>query len=265
MALITAAKNGEAPTVLDLLLKGAKINATDANNNSALHWACLNSHFHVVKLLVGFEADLSARGKFGFTPLHFATQGAKSLELIHYLTCHGGNPHAKSNKGLTCMDSALLGNNAVGIRFCMEAKIDVNTRRWSGVPTMDLVQKSGWTLMHVGTLCRNLMEVDLGNDLDDVEEEKQETSDFEKMEEALQKISDGDKGGDVDTRRLLQEFEALRRRFDDQLRCGICAERPKSVVFSCGHLSCHACSGKIDECHICRKPIAQRKKCYIDA
>jgi hypothetical protein len=44
--------------------------------------------------------------------------------------------------------------------------------------------------------------------------------------------------------------------------CPICLERPKEIVFQCGHQSCRNCSPRLITCHTCRMHIAQRIKLY---
>ena len=37
--------------------------------------------------------------------------------------------------------------------------------------------------------------------------------------------------------------------------CSLCMDRPKSVVFNCGHQTCTECSAGHTECPFCRVPI----------
>jgi E3 ubiquitin-protein ligase mind-bomb len=39
-------------------------------------------------------------------------------------------------------------------------------------------------------------------------------------------------------------------------------ERPKGIVFLCGHQTCRACADMIRECPICREPITKRIVMY---
>ena len=53
--------------------------------------------------------------------------------------------------------------------------------------------------------------------------------------------------------------EVLEARRDEDRRCIICMDAPKSIAFSCGHLAtCIECSRTIEECPVCRAPITQR-------
>lgn len=46
-------------------------------------------------------------------------------------------------------------------------------------------------------------------------------------------------------------------------RCEICMDKKKNIVFQCGHFSCESCSNNMDECHLCRKYIRHRIKCFL--
>ena len=43
-----------------------------------------------------------------------------------------------------------------------------------------------------------------------------------------------------------------------EAECPICLDRPKCIVFQCGHQACAACAASIQVCHSCRAPITHR-------
>ena len=65
------------------------IDSRDDLKRSALHWACLRSDAVLVKLLVGFDADINAVDVFGCTPFHYAVWRAQDERLLEYLVRHG--------------------------------------------------------------------------------------------------------------------------------------------------------------------------------
>ncbi len=68
------ARDGDAVTIKALLdeEKVGYIDETDfASMNTALHYACMNDHRPVVKLLVKNNADVNAYGDHGMSPMHF--------------------------------------------------------------------------------------------------------------------------------------------------------------------------------------------------
>lgn len=48
----------------------------------------------------------------------------------------------------------------------------------------------------------------------------------------------------------------------DTGNCSICFERPKEIVFQCGHQCCSQCSLTLAHCHTCRAAIIQRIKLF---
>ena len=50
---------------------------------------------------------------------------------------------------------------------------------------------------------------------------------------------------------------ALSAAREQEEHCGLCMERPKGVVFQCGHQTCALCS-TVDECPFCRAPVTAR-------
>jgi hypothetical protein len=50
----------------------------------------------------------------------------------------------------------------------------------------------------------------------------------------------------------------------DSFKCPMCMEGVVNIIFGpCGHLSCSVCSEKINKCHMCRKPITEKKRFFI--
>ncbi|HLH43966.1 MAG TPA: ankyrin repeat domain-containing protein [Bryobacteraceae bacterium] len=73
--LMTCAKTGVADAVRLLVEYGANVNAKEpSQNQTALMWAAAGRHPDVVRALIEAHADLRARTKQGFTPLHFAAR-----------------------------------------------------------------------------------------------------------------------------------------------------------------------------------------------
>jgi ankyrin repeat protein len=73
--LMTCARSGSAEAVSALIAAGADVDAKEpAQNQTALMWAAAQHHAPVVRVLVEAKADLRARTKRGFTPLHFAAR-----------------------------------------------------------------------------------------------------------------------------------------------------------------------------------------------
>jgi uncharacterized protein len=77
--LLTASRTGSADIVRALLARGADVQAAESSRGqTALMWAAAEGHVEVMRVLLGANADVSAKSKAGFTPLMFAARGANA-------------------------------------------------------------------------------------------------------------------------------------------------------------------------------------------
>ncbi|OUC43830.1 ankyrin repeat protein [Trichinella nativa] len=67
-----AAKGGHMNIVDMLLVRGARINATNIGDDTALHLASAHGHRDIVHRLLTHKADVNAVNEHGNTPLHYA-------------------------------------------------------------------------------------------------------------------------------------------------------------------------------------------------
>jgi ankyrin repeat protein len=137
--VVEAAKNGDLETVRTILARDpSKLDATDENKYTALHWACMRAHWDVVKYLIEEGADLNVVGGDGGTQINWAVhhdnvdiiklmveKGAKlnirnrwgmtelhtaiwrgCIHVVEYLLDHGSDPTIKTNEGWTAMHYA---------------------------------------------------------------------------------------------------------------------------------------------------------------
>ena len=60
----------------------------------------------------------------------------------------------------------------------------------------------------------------------------------------------------------LRKMAELRREWEEEKLCALCSERPKDVVFNCGHVSCAECARRLAQCHTCRQNIVAKWKFF---
>lgn len=72
--LMWAASSGEINAVIFLLKNGVSVNekARSKSGETALHFACNNGHYRLVKLLLDIGADVNATDSLSGTPLIYA-------------------------------------------------------------------------------------------------------------------------------------------------------------------------------------------------
>jgi len=137
--IVEAAKNGDLRTVKAILAEDpSKLDATDQEKYTSLHWACMRAHWDVVEYLIEKGADLNVvgadggtqinwgahhdnvdiiklmvekgaklniRNKWGMTELHTAIWRG-CIRVVEYLLDHGSDPSIKTNEGWTAMHYA---------------------------------------------------------------------------------------------------------------------------------------------------------------
>ena len=67
-----AAKEGRTSVVELLIKRGARINASNMGDDTALHLASAHGHREVIQVLLANKADVNATNEHGNTPLHYA-------------------------------------------------------------------------------------------------------------------------------------------------------------------------------------------------
>jgi ankyrin repeat protein len=137
--IVDAAKNGDLPAVRDILAEDpSKLNATDEDEYTPLHWACMRARWDVARFLIERGAELNAVGGDGGTPINWCVhhdnvdiidlmveKGAKlntrnqwgmtelhtavwrgCINVVEYLLDHGSDPMIRTNEGWTAMHYA---------------------------------------------------------------------------------------------------------------------------------------------------------------
>jgi ankyrin repeat protein len=105
-ALLSAAGMGDILKVQHLLAINADINVQDGNGWTPLHRAIDGRHKEVVKLLIYKEADVTVKDFTDHsTPLHWI-EGKEEAEL---LIIHGADVNARNRTGFTPLHLAVMG------------------------------------------------------------------------------------------------------------------------------------------------------------
>lgn len=143
--LHAAAKTGNTARVLELLGKGAKINAQDKAFNTPLIHAVDNGHTETALLLISKGADVKAVSSSGLTALSYAA-GTGDLKVMQALLAKGADPwnkplfKNKSNgefiEGEVPFKIAMLYGNKQGVLLMLE-----------GVKNLDDYLQDGSTLL----------------------------------------------------------------------------------------------------------------------
>ncbi|XP_018577146.1 ankyrin repeat and death domain-containing protein 1A-like [Anoplophora glabripennis] len=120
-ALFHAALFGNAAVVRRLIEVGAQLDRKNKESKTALHMACQRGHCEVAQLLLAHEADMESRDEEGNTPLHVAAQNQQT-ELVHMLLDSGADPDSENLKGSTALHIAC----SLGCKGILELLIQHN-------------------------------------------------------------------------------------------------------------------------------------------
>ncbi|CAO3685599.1 unnamed protein product [Umbelopsis ramanniana] len=105
--LIVATKASQLNVISLLISKGAKLEATDKDSLTALHWAAVNGECAILDLLLKQGACIDAKTKHGNTALHLAAEFSHP-EIMTMLINYGANKDVKNEDGNTPMKTAIL-------------------------------------------------------------------------------------------------------------------------------------------------------------
>ena len=103
--LMLSAVNGKADIAEFLLSRGAKVDAVDSGNETALHYAAFRGRDEIVKLLLAKGADPNARSKSLWTPLMSAACEGHA-NIVRALIAKGARKELKNGQGQTARQIA---------------------------------------------------------------------------------------------------------------------------------------------------------------
>ena len=84
-----AAREGDTEEVVRLLWEGANPNWQNEFGRTAMHWACLRNHHHMLTVLInGNNANINIKDGYNDTPLHIACMHG-SFECVSLLADAG--------------------------------------------------------------------------------------------------------------------------------------------------------------------------------
>lgn len=123
-ALTRNSQEGHTEEVFTLLKKGANPNEMDAAGYLPLHYACLNGHYGVVKILLEFGTDPTVYLS-GYSALEIAARGGFT-KICKLLLQFGAHLEEGGHGGSTPLVSAAGGNHVDTVYSLIEAGANVN-------------------------------------------------------------------------------------------------------------------------------------------
>jgi len=113
--------------VASLLNMGTTVNIQHKlSGNSPLIDACQQDQFNIVRLLVGFEANIGHRNKSGSTAFLEAIKFSKNRHLLDYLLRHGADVASTDKNGYNILFIAVEEGNPVSLKFALDHRIAIS-------------------------------------------------------------------------------------------------------------------------------------------
>lgn len=134
--LVAAAANGNTSRVLDLLQKGADVNARGARGRTPVMAAAYGNHIETVEALIGRGADVNLRDNQLNNPFLYA--GAEGfLDLLKLTVAAGADPKLTNRFGGTALIPAAERGHVEVLKYLLtRTNIDINH-----------VNNLGWTAL----------------------------------------------------------------------------------------------------------------------
>ncbi|KAJ8664853.1 hypothetical protein QAD02_006515 [Eretmocerus hayati] len=125
---LTHAMKNNSHLIVDLILSACAhdTNATDSDNLSHFHVACMRNHLDAVKQYLKHGVDvnspvnLTARGWPGFTALHFAVDN-ECIEVVELLLDHNADISIKNAEHMTSLHLAVNKKNDVIVKLILSS------------------------------------------------------------------------------------------------------------------------------------------------
>jgi len=135
--IVEAAKRGDLQKVKTILVKDpSKLNATDQDNYTSLHWACMRAHWDIAEYLIEIGADLNVVGGDGGTQINWAVQH-DIVDIIKLMVEKGAKLNIRNQWGMTELHTTIWRGNINVVEYLLDKGSDPNIKT-----------NEGWTAMH---------------------------------------------------------------------------------------------------------------------
>jgi hypothetical protein len=128
------ARKGFTTSVKRLLsIRNINVNVKDDEfGETPLHWAALNGHIEIARLLLQNGAEVNVKSDGGNTPLHWAASHG-NVDTLHLLVENGADLEAQDNSGSRALHRAVSNGNLPFVKELISRyHVDVNARRNDG-------------------------------------------------------------------------------------------------------------------------------------
>jgi ankyrin repeat protein len=128
---------GNPATVQVLLARGARVDATDRQGNTALHYL---GNVETVEMLLDAGANIEARNGADETPLLKGLKVVENESVVGLLIARGANIEAVCS-GLRPVHVAVQNGSPGGLALLLAAGADPNSRTFAGSTLRDMIER----------------------------------------------------------------------------------------------------------------------------
>ena len=139
-----AAEAGNTARVRQLIERGEDVNASQADQMTALHWAAYHDDFPLAKLLVKSKANVQASNRYGVTPLSLACTNGNE-KLVKLFLAAGANPDTRLPGGETVLMTAARTGRLPPVELLLARGANVNRREQHGQTAIMWAAAAGHT------------------------------------------------------------------------------------------------------------------------
>jgi ankyrin repeat protein len=137
--LFHAAQENNVTEVLRLLSVGADVNVKNRFGWTPLHWASNDGHSQVVIKLLQNGADIEAKDNYGLTPLHWACMRGH-LHAVEALVSGGANLLAGNINGRLLISKAVINGKSEVSKYLLQQMYATTSR----LPLHELLEDLTW-------------------------------------------------------------------------------------------------------------------------
>lgn len=144
--LMVALFNGREETALMLLLRGADVRARGRHGYEPIHWAALNGYARAVRFILDKGGDPSATTEFGFAPLLQAAARGHA-EVVRLLVERGADVRHATPEGYTALHKACANGHVEVVQYLLAHGADPDAPAADGSTPRSIARQSGKPLL----------------------------------------------------------------------------------------------------------------------
>ncbi|MBX7057207.1 MAG: ankyrin repeat domain-containing protein [Leptospirales bacterium] len=151
--ILSAAKQGDLPTVRKAIERGFDVNTRIRGHESLLDTAAMNGHVELVRYLLESGANPNVADRGGWTALHFGvncTEGERETrEIVSLLLQRGANVNAQDSTGFTPLMYAATKMDGELVRMLLRGGADPNIKNSVGMTARELAELPQYNIADV--------------------------------------------------------------------------------------------------------------------